>query len=235
MQKRISKRRSWLINAIIFIASFYAFRLVFDGCMNGNFNNTLALGGAVIVTGIILWWQQRQPQVAKNLKNVDQTMLTHYRKAGMSDEDIQFFRETMSTAKDQIDQLNQNMQSVPKLRAIELHSEPVKVSRAIFKTIVAEPQKLHAASDFLYRHLPTMVDLTKKHIAISKHEVKDKDTYTVLDKSATVISDLAQQFRDDYEALVADDLSDIDVDMTLAQAALKKSQTAAKESNDDEQ
>ena len=162
-------------------------------------------------------------------------MLTHYRKAGMSDEDIQFFRETMSTAKDQIDQLNQNMQSVPKLRAIELHSEPVKVSRAIFKTIVAEPQKLHAASDFLYRHLPTMVDLTEKHIAISKHEVKDKDTYTVLDKSATVISDLAQQFRDDYEALVADDLSDIDVDMTLAQAALKKSQTAAKESNDDEQ
>jgi 5-bromo-4-chloroindolyl phosphate hydrolysis protein len=80
-----------------------------------------------------------------------------------------------------------------------------------------------------------MVDLTKKHIAISKHEVKDKDTYTVLDKSATVISDLAQQFRDDYEALVADDLSDIDVDITLAQAALKKSQTAAKESNDDEQ
>ncbi|MFC6170717.1 5-bromo-4-chloroindolyl phosphate hydrolysis family protein [Loigolactobacillus jiayinensis] len=235
MQKRSSKRSSWLITLIIFIASFYVLSLFFNGCMSGTFSDTFSFIGAVIITGLARWWQLRRPQQPKKLKNVDSDMLQHYRTTGMADEDIQFFRETMSTAKTQIDQLSQNMQRVPKLRAIELHLEPVNVARASFKAIVAEPQKLHAASDFLYRHLPTMVDLTEKYIAISKHEVKDKDTYTVLEKSATVITDLAQQFRDDYEALVADDLSDIDIDMTLAKAALKKSQTTAKESDTHEQ
>ncbi|MFD1319392.1 5-bromo-4-chloroindolyl phosphate hydrolysis family protein [Loigolactobacillus zhaoyuanensis] len=234
MQKRSLKRDSWLISVIIFIASFYGLRLIFNGCMNSSFSDLIVVISALLITGIVRWWQLRRPQATKKLQNVDRDMLDHYHAAGMSDDDIQFFRETMSTAKTQIDQLNQNMQRVPKLKAIELHTEPVKVSRAIFKTIVAEPQKLQAASDFLYRHLPLMVDFTEKYIAISKHEVKDKDAYTALDKSATKINDLAQQFRADYKALVADDLSDIDVDMALAKAALKQSQSVTKESDSDE-
>ncbi|MFD0897936.1 5-bromo-4-chloroindolyl phosphate hydrolysis family protein [Loigolactobacillus binensis] len=232
MQKRISKRGHWLVSILIFIASFYALHLIFAGCMDGHFSDFSAGLGALLITGISRWWQIRHSQRPQQLKNIDHELLDHYQAAGMSADDIQFFRETMHTAKDQIDQLNQNMQKAPKLRAIELHAEPVKVSRATFKTIVAHPQKLHLASDFLYRHLPTMVDLTAKYIAINQHEVKDKDTYTVLEQSAAAINELAQQFRTDYETLVADDFAAIDVDIALAKAA-KKSQ-ASKESDSDE-
>lgn len=235
--KKNMQSRRWLISLLVFIASFYLLRSFLTSCMPVSMGmgmgmmgmhhasplSFFAFIGALLITWLV-WQLFLTPRPKKKVKTIDAKMLKHYQKAGMSDDDIHFFRETMATAKKQIDQLARNMQQTTKLKAINLHFEPVKVSQASFKTIVAQPQKLHAASDFLYRHLPTMVDLTAKYNAISQHEVKDKDTYAVLDKSAEVITQLAQQFRTDYETLVADDLEDINVDMSLAKAAMKKAQ-----------
>lgn len=238
--KKNTQGRRWLVSLLVFIASFYLLRSFLTSCMPVRMGtgmmgmgmmgmhhaspvSFLAFIGALLITWLV-WLIFFTSKPKKKVKTIDAKMLKHYQKAGMSDDDIRFFRETMATTKKQIDQLAHNMQQTTKLKAINLHFEPVKVSQATFKTIVAQPQKLHAASDYLYRHLPTMVDLTAKYNTISQHEVKDKDTYAVLDKSAQVITQLAQQFRTDYETLVADDLNDINVDMSLAKAAMKKAQ-----------
>ncbi|PIO83661.1 hypothetical protein BSQ39_08825 [Loigolactobacillus backii] len=199
-----------------------------------NFKGWISLIGALLITAVIVSLQPKRAQKVSNKSVPSDQLMAHYKKSGMSERDIDFFRGTMADAKAQIDQLAKNMQRVPKLKAIELHDEPVKVSQATFKALVAKPAKLHLAADFLYRHLPTLVDLTTKYIQISQHEVKDKDTYVVLDKSATLITDLAQQLKKDYAAIVADDLEDLDVDMSLAKKALEKAKTAGKESNLDE-
>lgn len=238
--KKNTQGRRWLVSLLVFIASFYLLRSFLTSCMPVRMGtgmmgmgmmgmhhaspvSFLAFIGALLITWLV-WLIFFTSKPKKKVKTIDTKMLKHYQKAGMSDDDIRFFRETMATTKKQIDQLAHNMQQTTKLKAINLHFEPVKVSQATFKTIVAQPQKLHAASDYLYRHLPTMVDLTAKYNTISQHEVKDKDTYAILDKSAQVITQLAQQFRTDYEILVADDLNDINVDMSLAKAAMKKAQ-----------
>lgn len=97
---------------------------------------------------------------------------THYRELGLSPQEIDFFRSTMSTAKKQIIQLQENMNRSTKLRAIDLRNDTTKVSKALFKELVKEPKKLHLANHFLYTHLPNIVDLTSKHLEIEQHEVK---------------------------------------------------------------
>lgn len=64
----------------------------------------------------------------------------HYRELGLSPQEIDFFRSTMSTAKKQIIQLQENMNRSTKLRAIDLRNDTTKVSKALFKELVKEPK-----------------------------------------------------------------------------------------------
>jgi len=162
---------------------------------------------------------------------------THYRELGLSPQEIDFFRSTMSTAKKQIIQLQENMNRSTKLRAIDLRNDTTKVSKAPFKELVKEPKKLHLANHFLYTHLPNIVDLTSKHLEIEQHEVKNKQTYEKLEESAQIIDQLSKLVKNDYEEIVSDDLDDLDVEMSIAKSSL--SQKAATEEspqvNEDQQ
>ena len=155
---------------------------------------------------------------------------THYRELGLSPQEIDFFRSTMSTAKKQIIQLQENMNRSTKLRAIDLRNDTTKVSKALFK-------ELHLANHFLYTHLPNIVDLTSKHLEIEQHEVKNKQTYEKLEESAQIIDQLSKLVKNDYEEIVSDDLDDLDVEMSIAKSSL--SQKAATEEspqvNEDQQ
>ncbi|EGO7773461.1 5-bromo-4-chloroindolyl phosphate hydrolysis protein [Enterococcus faecalis] len=152
---------------------------------------------------------------------------THYRELGLSPQEIDFFRSTMSTAKKQIIQLQENMNRSTKLRTIDLRNDTTKVSKALFKELVKEPKKLHLANHFLYTHLPNIVDLTSKHLEIEQHEVKNKQTYEKLEESAQIIDQLSKLVKNDYEEIVSDDLDDLDVEMSIAKSSL--SQKAATE------
>ncbi|HAP3445371.1 TPA: 5-bromo-4-chloroindolyl phosphate hydrolysis protein [Enterococcus faecalis] len=162
---------------------------------------------------------------------------THYRELGLSPQEIDFFRSTMSTAKKQIIQLQENMNRSTKLLAIDLRNDTTKVSKALFKELVKEPKKLHLANHFLYTHLPNIVDLTSKHLEIEQHEVKNKQTYEKLEESAQIIDQLSKLVKNDYEEIVSDDLDDLDVEMSIAKSSL--SQKAATEEspqvNEDQQ
>lgn len=141
---------------------------------------------------------------------------SHYIKEGMTQDEIIFFRQTMAETKKQIEQLSHNMESVAKLKAINLRYDTLKASKGLFKELVRDPKKLHLADHFLYHHLPNIVELTNKYIEINNHDIKTKNTYTVLNDSAVAIEEASILISQDYVNFVSDDIDDIEVEISIA-------------------
>ncbi|WP_430603477.1 hypothetical protein IGJ02_000980 [Enterococcus sp. DIV0724b] len=156
------------------------------------------------------------------LPNLTKSREEHYETIGMTDQEIDFFRDTMNTTKKQIVQLQENMNASTKLRAIDLRNDTLKVSKALFKELVKDPKKLHLANHFLYTHLPNLVDLTGKYLEIDDHEIKNKQTYEKLEESAQIIDQVSKLIKKDYEQFVAEDLEDLDVEISVAKNSLKR-------------
>ena len=157
---------------------------------------------------LVLWGlfgSRRKKGKQEEIPALTDELETHYEKSGMTANEISFFRQTMNQTKNEINQLQANMQQTAKLKAIDLRHDPVKAAKALFKELVKEPNRLHEASQFLYTHLPNLVDLTNKYNEINDHEIKNKQTYEKLE-----------------EKFVADDLDDIDVEISVAKQSLKR-------------
>ncbi|EOH98978.1 hypothetical protein UAY_02247 [Enterococcus moraviensis ATCC BAA-383] len=156
------------------------------------------------------------------LPNLTKSKEEHYETIGMTDQEIDFFRDTMNITKKQIVQLQENMNTSTKLRAIDLRNDTLRVSKALFKELVKDPKKLHLANHFLYTHLPNLVDLTGKYLEIDAHEIKNKQTYEKLEESAQIIDQVSKLIKKDYEQFVAEDLEDLDVEISVAKNSLKR-------------
>lgn len=176
--------------------------------------------GAVFVLIAIGWVIYRRLNKKKNkggVPGLSKEKEEHYYEAGMTDKEITFFRNTLSEAKQQIDQLEINFKDSPKLNAINLRYDTLKVAKAMFKEIVKEPKKLHMADKFLYNHLPNLVEMTTKYAEISDHEIKSKETYKILNNSIGAIENVSQLIIDDYKEFVSDDIEDLEVEISIAQ------------------
>lgn len=179
----------------------------------------------VLLIALILLFVGSKKKTRKTenpLPNLTKTKEEHYAQLGMTDQEIDFFRDTMNSTKRQIVRLQENMNASTKLRAIDLRNDTLKVSKALFKELVKEPKKLHLANHFLYTHLPNLVDLTSKYLEIDAHEIKNKQTYEKLEESAQIIDQVSKLIKKDYEQFVAEDLEDLDVEISVAKNSLKR-------------
>ena len=116
--------------------------------------------------------------------------------------------------------LQQNIQKKAKLKAIDLRDDTLKAAKALFKELVKDPKRLPEASQFLYTHLPNIVDLTDNYVEINGHEVKSKEVYGKLEESAQIIDQMADLIVKDYQQFVAEDLEDMDVEISIAKKNL---------------
>lgn len=187
------------------------------------------LGLLVLITFLMLLrrfikkMKNKQPN-KKVLPTVSKEKNDHYQAEGMTEQEIQFFRTTMNTAKEQITTLETNMNSTSKLKAINLRKDTVKIAKAMFKELVDEPTKLYAADTFLYHHLPNLVELTEKYLDINAHEVKTKNTYEALEKSTEMIDKVSELLLHDYERFVSDDLQELDIELSVAEQNIARNQ-----------
>ncbi|GMA47843.1 5-bromo-4-chloroindolyl phosphate hydrolysis family protein [Tetragenococcus muriaticus] len=147
-----------------------------------------------------------------------------YINAGMSNSEIELFRQTMNQTKQQIEHLQATMNKSGKLRAVDLRHDTIKAAKALFKEIVSSPKRMPEANHFLYTHLPNLVDLTDKFIEINEHEVKSRETYDKIEESIQIIDQMAALITSDYQKFVADDLDDLDVEISIAKQSLKQDQ-----------
>ena len=185
------------------------------------------------------WLRTKRPSTdhSQDLPNLTKSKEEYYKKLGLMSQEIDFFRSTMNTTKNQIHQLQANVNRSTKLKMIDLRNDTLKVAKAIFKELVKEPQKLHLANHFLYTHLPNLVELTNKHIEIEAYEVKNKQIYEKLEENAQIIDQVSKLILKDYEELVADDLEDLDVEISIAKNSLNRDNGVKKtnDKNDDEE
>ena len=192
--------------------------LLFLFVRNNSFS--FVLGLLLIGVVLVLWGlfgSRRKKGKQEEIPALTNELETHYEKSGMTANEISFFRQTMNQTKNEINQLQMNMQQTAKLKAIDLRHDPVKAAKALFKELVKEPNRLHEASQFLYTHLPNLVDLTNKY-----NEIKNKQTYEKLEESAQIIDQLSALIAQDYQKFVAEDLDDIDVEISVAKQSLKR-------------
>ena len=158
----------------------------------------------------------------KKLNRLSPEKEAFYKSKGMSKEEIQFFRETMHTAKLKLLSLEKNLHSVSKLEAIEKRNNTIKLAKSLFKGITEEPNRLHEVDKFLYVHLPSLTDLTDKYLEISQHEVKNKSTFDILDESASTIDEMCQLIAEDYVLFKSDDFEDMAIEVELAKKAIER-------------
>ncbi|MBE9887773.1 5-bromo-4-chloroindolyl phosphate hydrolysis protein [Enterococcus durans] len=217
-------KRNWRWIVALLIAFFYI-------RVSGYSLITLLL---VVGTVFIIWGlfgSSKKKKRPAEIPDLSKELEAHYEESGMTPSEITFFRQTMNQTKTEISQLQQNMQQTAKLKSIDLRHDTVKAAKALFKELVKEPHRLHEASQFLYTHLPNLVDLTNKYIEINDHEIKNKQTYAKLEESAVIIDQLASLIAQDYQKFVSDDLDDLDVELSIAKQSLKRDNELERESN----
>ncbi|UUX34016.1 5-bromo-4-chloroindolyl phosphate hydrolysis family protein [Fundicoccus culcitae] len=169
---------------------------------------------------------KHQPKVKQNIRE-------HYYEQGLSDQDIDYFREQMAPAKEQIEHINEIFGQTAKLRAIEVRHNTNKVLQSFFKDIVEEPQRIAQASTFLYKYLPSLEDLILKYNEINSHVAKNKQTYIILDRSAQIIDELCQQISEEYVLFHQDTYNDLDDEIKYVEKNLRHSHTSTYEESDD--
>ena len=176
----------------------------------------------VLLVAVIVSRLKNTPAKEKNdIPTLTKAKESHYEEKGLSDDDIDFFREIMAQTKERIVKLEANTNTSAKLKAIDLRHQSLDTCKSIFKQLVDNPKKLHKANHFLYTHLPNFLDLTDKYVEINQHTVKDKTTYEALGQTEVIIEQVADLISSDYKALVADDLDDLDTAITIAKTSLK--------------
>lgn len=197
---------------------------LFVGMADSNFTLfpllLVAFGVFLVVTG--LKGSPKKKTNKQGLPLLSKEKEKHYLQSGMSQSEIEYFRDTMGMAKEQIEQLQKNINKNAKLKAIDLRRDTLRAAKALFKELVKEPQKLHCANHFLYTHLPNMVDLTDKFIEINEHEIKSRETYEKIEESAQIIDQMASLIAQDYQQFVADDFEEMDVELSIAKQSLKR-------------
>ncbi len=216
-------KRNWRWIAALLVAFFYI-------RWNGYSLTTLLLfiGTVFIIWG--LFGSNKKKKRPAEMPDLSKELEAHYEESGMTSSEITFFRQTMNQTKNEIDQLQKNMQQTAKLKSIDLRHDTVKAAKALFKELVKEPHRLHEASQFLYTHLPNLIDLTNKYIEINDHEIKNKQTYEKLEESSLIIDQLASLIAQDYQKFVSDDLDDLDVELSIAKQSLKRDNERERES-----
>ncbi len=171
-------------------------------------------------------WQERELKRPKPENPIDRPMskslAEHYEEAGLSESEVNVFRDTMAAASKHIHQLETTVRDTVELQDILNEHDTLNVIHAYFKAIVNEPKRMTEAAPFLYEQLPNLADLTHKYTIITRHEVKTADTYLVLNQAKDALSKLSATIRDEYTTFVRDDIEDLDTAVTLANKQLER-------------
>lgn len=221
-------------NLIIFLLALFTVGFVISLLITVNINRSLAAFlGIISGLGLYLTYLRKQKPAenrnTSNLKSVSDERKKLYQSKGLSNEDIDFFRETMNSAKEHILELEENINQTGKLRAIANRYDTLNLVKVLFKDIVNEPDRLHEVDQFLYVHLPSLTELTNKYVQINQHKAKSKQTFDVLEKSAATIDEMCQQISTDYLHFRSRDINDLANEVELAKRRLNREGSSIKD------
>ncbi|BDR56148.1 5-bromo-4-chloroindolyl phosphate hydrolysis family protein [Xylocopilactobacillus apis] len=139
-------------------------------------------------------------------KNINKKVLANYHKEGLNDHDIDYFREMMATALKQINQIESISSKNKTLKSINKELNLEHLLHGFFKAIVAKPNRIDAASNFLFKELPSLTTIYQKYSEIDSYLYKDQDTEKVLNLSKEAIEKAYHKINEEYHKFISDDL-----------------------------
>lgn len=215
------KNSKWLSILLVVVGI-----IVFVAAVPDYFPLLLLIGGiGLVFYGFKGKAPSKKKTTSNGLPTLSKKREQSYLDSGMSYREIEFFRDTLNQAKQQIEQLQSNISNNAKLKAIDLRHDTIRAAKALFKELVKEPNRLNEANHFLYTHLPNMVDLTNKYIEINNHEIKSRETYEKIEESIQIIDQMASLISQDYQKFVSDDLEELDVELSIAKQSIKRNRS----------
>lgn len=155
----------------------------------------------IIAILLVLWLIQDYRKEKNNPK-----LIQSYHEKGLSDQDILIFRRTMAEAKNQIKAWEKAVKQNQELQLIEQVTGGLDSAKMMFQLIVKQPNLALTNHDFLYKNLPTMVDLIQTYDTIKSVDKLDQGLVT---ENQKVIRRLSEKIATAYSEEVADDLENL--------------------------
>ncbi|MDR2833333.1 MAG: 5-bromo-4-chloroindolyl phosphate hydrolysis family protein [Streptococcaceae bacterium] len=152
---------------------------------------------------------------------ITEDKMQHYKNSGLTEAEVNFFRQTMATLQQQIKKWEENVAKNSKLKAIDLRVDGLKAAKALFKEMVQSPNRMNQASEFVYRYVPNMMELTDKYLEVSRHDIKNADTYRMLNEGAVAIEALGKQINEAYTKFVQQEIDALDTEVSIAKKNAK--------------
>lgn len=208
---------------------FQLIRLLLYGAIALLLLTTAHNVGMLVVVSIILYilffyvffkkemdpptFKKRSYSPEGNLPVLSQEKQELYQESGLSQRDVQFFRQKMNTVKEQIKLIEQAIQQSSKLQALSNRYNTIVVMKDFFKEIVHHPQRLYEADKFLNTFLPSLLEISTKYLDISYHATKTSETFQILESTADIFEQLCEQIEVAYLAFQTQDFEDVVVEM----------------------
>ena len=145
----------------------------------------------------------------KSTPRAKNSKLQHYKEKGLNDKDIEVFRATMKTTRDNIMYWESQVDKYEKLMVIEEQTHGLNSSKMIFQKIVQEPSEMNKESEFLYRDLPNMVTLIKKYIELNAVKSNSEEVKLELVERLHYIMKLSERITKNYTDMLIDDVNDL--------------------------
>ena len=145
-----------------------------------------------------------------------------YEQSGLSKQDIDYFRQKMAVVKTQIQEIDETIQSLTKLRIISNRYNTTVTMKDYFKELVAHPEKLPEANLFVHTCVPSLNEMTKAYKELSEQPVKGSETYQTLQELGEKIDLVCATLEEDYLHFQEDKIKKSEAEMDYVNRTIKE-------------
>ncbi len=145
-----------------------------------------------------------------------------YEQSGLSKQEIDYFRQKMSVVKTQIQEIDETIQSLTKLRIISNRYNTTVTMKDYFKELVAHPEKLPEANLFVHTCVPSLNEMTKVYKELSEQPVKGSETYQTLQELGEKIDLVCATLEEDYLHFQEDKIKKSEAEMDYVNRTIKE-------------
>ena len=165
-----------------------------------------------------------KPVFGKNkpLEKTSSKVQERYEQSGLSKQDIDYFRQKMSVVKTQIQEIDETIQSLTKLRIISNRYNTTVTMKDYFKELVAHPEKLPEANLFVHTCVPSLNEMTKAYKELSEQPVKGSETYQTLQELGEKIDLVCATLEEDYLHFQEDKIKKSEAEMDYVNRTIKE-------------
>jgi len=160
-----------------------------------------------VIAFFVIYWTTRHHIVkagkSKSKKGKKFNHIADYKEAGLSEGDIDIFRQTMAEARSNIESWETRVDKLDELSVIEDVTGGLESAKKTFQFIVKNPQELNKQGDFLYKDLPNMVKLTESFAKLKAEPVaNDRD----MSETLLLLRTLSEHIAENYHGILMKDV-----------------------------